>query len=74
MTRKNTRKVTKDKKLIGTKWIFKIKEEKIMNTRLVATKFQVEEEENCYSLYAPVARMSTIRIMAIALQRKWIIK
>ena len=60
-----------DQKAIGTKWIFKIKEDGTKKARLVAKGFQVPNESEEFS-YAPVCRLSTIRILiSVSVQKDW---
>lgn len=59
-------------KLIDTRWIFRSKIDGTKKARLVARGFQ----ENVTSeIYAPVARLSTIRMLiSLALQKNWSIR
>lgn len=50
----------KNKTAIDTKWIFKTKPNNIKKARLVARGYQ---EETIHNIYAPVARMSTVRLL-----------
>lgn len=60
------------KKAIDTKWIFKTKQNGIKKARLVARGFQ---EDSIQNVYAPVAKMSTVRmLLADALIKKMPIK
>lgn len=53
-------------KAIDTRWIFKKKSDGTKKARLVAKGYQ---ENNTYDVYAPVARMSTVRLLiSISLQ------
>lgn len=62
------------KKAIDTKWVFRTKEDGTKKARLVAKGFQVQEE-SMNTMYAPVARMSTIRMLfAEAIQNDWNIR
>ncbi|KAJ8886561.1 hypothetical protein PR048_012773 [Dryococelus australis] len=59
-------------KAIETKWIFKTKKDGLKKVRLVAKGFQEEPANN---VYAPVARLPTIRLLIyIAVSRKWEIR
>lgn len=56
---------------IDTKWVFKTKEDGTKKARLVAKGFQIQEE-NPHNIYAPVTRMSTVRmLLAKSLQENW---
>ncbi|KAK9752029.1 Reverse transcriptase (RNA-dependent DNA polymerase) [Popillia japonica] len=50
----------KNKIAIDTKWIFRTKQDNVKKARLVARGFQ---KENLQNVYAPVARMSTVRLL-----------
>ncbi|UYV73309.1 hypothetical protein LAZ67_10002666 [Cordylochernes scorpioides] len=57
-------------KPIDTKWIFRTKEDGTKKARLVAKGFQMEESSDI--MYAPVARMSTIRmLLSHATNKNW---
>lgn len=57
---------------IDTKWVFKTKEDGTKKARLVAKGYQEKNEEY---LYAPVARLSTMRmLLSLALSKDWLIK
>lgn len=61
-------------KLLGTRWIFKLKDEpnerKTYKARLVVRGFQQREGIDYAETYAPVARMATIRmVLAISVQK-----
>lgn len=59
-------------KAIDTMWLFKVKPDGTKKARLVAKGFQEEVSSN---IYAPVAQLSTIRILlSVALQNGWEIK
>lgn len=61
-----------DQRAIDTRWIFKIKEDGTKKARLVAKGFQVPYEESGEFIYAPVCRLTTIRILiSVAVQRDW---
>lgn len=63
------------KNAIETKWVFRTKEDGTKKARIVARGYQIEEENPFDALYAPVARMATIRIfLSHALQENWKIK
>lgn len=51
------------KTAIDCKWVFKIKEDGIKKSRLVAKGYQISSEDLLDVLYAPVARMATIRLL-----------
>lgn len=50
----------KGSKAIDTKWIFRTKQDNTKKARLVAKGYQ---QNNSYNNYAPVAKLSTIRLM-----------
>lgn len=52
--------LTKEQKVIETKWIFRTKQDGIKKAQLVAKGFQQNNSDNNY---APVAKISTIRLM-----------
>ncbi|UYV64717.1 hypothetical protein LAZ67_3001746, partial [Cordylochernes scorpioides] len=57
-------------KPIDTKWIFRTKEDGTKKARLVAKGFKMEESSDI--MYAPVARMSTIRmLLSHAINKNW---
>ena len=59
----------KDVKAIDTRWIFKTKPNGTRKARLVAKGYQ---EHNVRNVYAPAARISTVRLMlSNALQKNW---
>lgn len=59
---------------IETKWIFKIKEDGTKKARLVARGFQEPYKSDELS-YAPVCRMSTIRmLLSVSVQNNWNLK
>lgn len=66
-------------KRIGVKWVFKTKYNEIgeidkYKARLVAKGYSQREGVDFTEVYAPVARMDTIRVMlALAAQRGWIV-
>lgn len=49
--------------IIDTKWVFRTKEEGIKKARLVVRGFQQHNDNQFQEAYAPVARLSTIRMM-----------
>lgn len=53
----------KDKEAIDAKWIFKVKENGLKKARLVARGFQIREEKEFGTNYAPVARTSTVKTL-----------
>lgn len=62
-------------KLLGTRWVFRIKQEpngeKKYKARLVVRGFQQREGIDFFETYAPVARLPTIRlILALATQKQ----
>lgn len=64
-----------NEKLIETRWVFRIKEDGTKKARLVARGFQVDEKNYCEPVYAPVARLMTIRtFLAVAMQYGWTIR
>lgn len=55
-----------NKKVIESKWVFKVKNDGQYKARLVARGFQQEEENsNSYDIYAPVAKLCTFRILLV---------
>lgn len=67
-------KLPENKAAIDTRWIFKVKTDGTKKARLVAKGFQMPFEEGEFS-YAPVCRMSTIRILlSMAAQENWPLK
>jgi len=66
-----------DKKYIDVKWVFKTKlkpdgQVAKYKAMLVARGFLQKYGQDCYEVYAPVARMETIRlIVAIAVKNNW---
>lgn len=67
--------IPKDKQIIDTRWIFKIKDNGTKKARLVARGYQLKEENKFGKHYAPVARLSTVRtVLAEAIQNDWTIK
>ncbi|CAA9998927.1 unnamed protein product, partial [Nesidiocoris tenuis] len=56
-------KLPENKEAIDTKWVFKIKEDGTKKARLVARGFQIPYNKLEEFTYAPVCRMSTIRIL-----------
>jgi hypothetical protein len=67
----------KDKKVIGCKWVYKVKHNvdgsvSIYKTRLVATCYAQTYGINYEETYSPVAKMTTIRaIIAMASTKGW---
>jgi len=55
--------VRKHQKTIGCRWIFKIKSDGRYKSRLVAQGYTQEHGIDYFETFAPVARLSTIRIM-----------
>lgn len=63
------------KTAIQTKWVFRTKDDGTKKARIVAKGFQLKEGSYFDPVYAPVARISTIRLlMSIALQNDWNIR
>ncbi|KAK7582221.1 hypothetical protein V9T40_013666 [Parthenolecanium corni] len=58
-----------DKKVLTSKWIFKLKPNGLFKARLVVRGF---EQENCFDdIYSPVARLSTLRtLLSVAVVNK----
>ncbi|KAG5869372.1 hypothetical protein JTB14_030357 [Gonioctena quinquepunctata] len=48
---------------IQTRWVFRTKEDGTKKARVVAKGFQLKEENSFESVYSPVARLSTIRLL-----------
>lgn len=48
-----------NKKVIESRWVFKIKNNNEFKARLVARGFQQEFNEDLYDIYAPVAKLAT---------------
>lgn len=65
----NTRSVVPwpaNKKVIESKWVFKIKSDGEFKARLVARGFQQDNcEEESYHIYAPVAKLVTFRMLMV---------
>lgn len=65
----------KGKKTVEAKWIFKEKDDNTKKARLVARGFQLKEDAKYDNHYAPVARMSTVRmLLSHAMNKDWKIK
>lgn len=65
-------KLPDNKYAIDTRWVFRTKEDGTKKARLVAKGFQIQEENDFTPMYAPVARLSTIRAFLVhALQQNW---
>jgi len=57
---------------IDTRWVFKIKEDGTKMARLVAKGFQVPYNNSDDFCYAPVCRLSTIRVLlSVSVQKNW---
>lgn len=54
-----------DKKVIESKWVFKVKNENEFKARLVARGFQQDCSSELYDIYAPVAKLATFRILIV---------
>lgn len=54
-----------NKKVIDSKWVLKIKNDGQYKARLVARGFQQKCDDNLYDVYAPVAKVSTFRILVV---------
>lgn len=64
-----------NKKAIDGKWVFKTKENGMKKARLVARGYQIKQQGDFGSNYAPVARISTVRMaLAQAVQNSWTIR
>ena len=64
----------KGKKAIDTKWIFTTKDNGTKKARLVARGFQ-EESKPGETLYSPVARISTVRmLLSLAQEKDWSVR
>jgi hypothetical protein len=67
----------KDHKAIGLKWVFKVKRDPAGNivkhkARLVAKGYVQQQGVDYEEVFAPVARMETVRVLlALAAQGKW---
>ena len=60
------------KKVISTKWVFKIKPNKTYKARLVAQGWSQVPGQDCGSTFAPVCRLQRIRmVLAIAAEMDW---
>lgn len=65
-------KLPDNQKAIDTRWVFKIKEDGTKKARLVAKGFQVPYNKSDDFIYAPVCRLSTIRmILSMSVQKNW---
>ena len=65
-------KLPEGKRAVDTTWVFKTKENGLKKARLVPKGYQQYGEE---SMYAPVARLSTIRmVLSLAIHNGWEIK
>ena len=54
-----------NKKVIESKWVFKVKGENEFKARLVARGFQQETDNSLYDIYAPVAKLTTFRMLLV---------
>ncbi|KAG5893279.1 hypothetical protein JTB14_002682 [Gonioctena quinquepunctata] len=60
---------------IQTRWVFRTKEDGTKKARVVAKGFQVKEKNSFESVYSPVARLSTIRLLlSVALEKDYNIR
>ncbi|KAG5898770.1 hypothetical protein JTB14_010980 [Gonioctena quinquepunctata] len=60
------------KTAIQTRWVFRTKEDGTKKARVVAKGFQLKEENSFESVYSPVARLSTIRLLlSVALEKDY---
>lgn len=55
----------KNEKVIDSKLVFKIKGENEFKARLVAGGFQQDIDNDLYDIYAPVAKLTTFRILLV---------
>ncbi|KAG5879824.1 hypothetical protein JTB14_007676 [Gonioctena quinquepunctata] len=63
------------KTAIQTRWVFRTKEDGTKKARVVAEGFQLKEENSFESVYSPVARLSTIRLLlSVALEKDYNIR
>ena len=59
-------------KVIGTKWIFKVKANQRYKARLVAQGWNQVPGQNCGSTFTPVCRLQSVRmVLAIAAEMDW---
>ena len=59
-------------KVISTKWVFKIKPNKMYKARLVGQGWNQVPGQDCGSTFAPVCRLQSIRmVLAIAAEMDW---
>ena len=59
-------------KVIGTKWVFKVKANQTYKARLVAQGWNQVPGQDCGSTFAPVCRLQSVRmVLAIAAEMDW---
>ena len=65
----------KGKVAVDTKWVFRSKEDGSKKARLVVKGFQLQDDESSQFSYAPVCRMTTLRILiSQAIRNDWKIR
>ena len=59
-------------KVIGTKWVLKVKANQTYKARLVAQGWNQVPGQNCGSTFTPVCRLQSVRmVLAIAAEMDW---